>query len=85
MCLDTVGYFDRKFFPAYFEDNDYSRREAISIGKRQHVDDLTPTVQRASQTVMKNQKQPYLEALNLQIIQFCFPDLKNIIQMVRMI
>jgi GT2 family glycosyltransferase len=25
-CIETVGYFDEKFFPAYYEDNDYAYR-----------------------------------------------------------
>lgn len=29
-CYQTVGKFDEKFFPAYFEDNDYHRRIILS-------------------------------------------------------
>jgi GT2 family glycosyltransferase len=25
-CIEQVGYFDERFFPAYYEDNDYSER-----------------------------------------------------------
>ena len=25
-CIEQVGYFDERFFPAYFEDNDYAER-----------------------------------------------------------
>ena len=68
-CIDTIGYFDKKFFPAYFEDNDYARREGLSIGTRQHVDELTPTVQRASQTVMKDRSLNYNFAGNARLYQ----------------
>lgn len=53
-CIETMGYFDEKFFPAYFEDNDYARREDLSIGKRITTDLLNPTVKRASQTILKS-------------------------------
>jgi GT2 family glycosyltransferase len=29
-CWETVGPFDEKFFPAYFEDNDYHRRVVLA-------------------------------------------------------
>ena len=29
-CLETVGYFDENFHPAYFEDNDYTRRVTLA-------------------------------------------------------
>ena len=53
-CVETIGYFDENFYPAYFEDNDYSRRESLSIGKRVTNETLDPVVKRASQTILKD-------------------------------
>ena len=58
-CIDTVGYFDAKFFPAYFEDNDYARRHALEWGRnpkkeRKECQLLNPIVKRNSSTIRKS-------------------------------
>jgi GT2 family glycosyltransferase len=36
-CIEQVGYFDERFFPAYFEDNDYSERiKRVLLSKGYH-------------------------------------------------
>lgn len=60
-CLETVGYFDEKFFPAYFEDNDYAYRMRLlhlnDPGNYQdlaHDVALSPKVFRNSMTIQKD-------------------------------
>jgi GT2 family glycosyltransferase len=58
-CYDTIGKFDEKFFPAYFEDNDYAHRIALyeklsgDPDKGYYVlnNILDPDIRRNSQTV----------------------------------
>jgi len=53
--IDKVGYFDEKFFPAYYEDNDYYYRGKL-IGAEiiTRVTQLNPKIYRASQTIKKD-------------------------------
>ena len=55
-CTESIGFFDDKFFPAYFEDNDYARRHSIYFkdkpGQERFEDArLDPQVQRNSSTI----------------------------------
>lgn len=36
-CVDKIGYFDERFWPAYFEDNDYHRRMKLGGVKELQV------------------------------------------------
>ena len=49
-----IGDFDEKFFPAYFEDNDYSYRMLLSGFKHTSHTFLDPEVYRNSQTIAKD-------------------------------
>jgi hypothetical protein len=55
---EKVGKFDEKFFPAYFEDNDYNRRLALINGdgvKRSfYINTFAPKVKRNSMTIKKS-------------------------------
>jgi glycosyltransferase involved in cell wall biosynthesis len=58
-CVDEVGFFDAKFFPAYFEDNDYARRHSLlwggnKIKTRRETPGLDPVVKRNSSTIRQN-------------------------------
>lgn len=57
LSLETynkVGAFDEKFFPAYFEDNDYFRRMSL-LGVNMKFDDfLNPFLYRNSMTIEKD-------------------------------
>lgn len=53
-CYQEVGRFDKAFFPAYFEDNDYAYRMKL-LGKGiYHNMDIMPQVYRQSQTMEKD-------------------------------
>ena len=57
--LQVIGPFDQIFFPAYFEDNDYSRRltrfpRAGTVYKRDGR--LTPRLHRKSMSILKDRK-----------------------------
>lgn len=49
-----VGKFDEKFFPAYFEDNDYFRRMLLANVFITFNAMLNPTIYRNSMTIQKN-------------------------------
>lgn len=55
-CFQSIGPFDTHFYPAYFEDNDYSYR--LKINHHQNVIDknLFPKTFRTSQTIKKDPK-----------------------------
>ena len=61
-CLETMEYepkkyFDEKFFPAYFEDNDFHYRLKLAgIDHSIALHELGPKVRRASMTIAKNRK-----------------------------
>jgi len=58
-CFQAIGPFDDKFFPAYYEDNDYSRRltRFPRSGIVYHPDSrLKPKVFRKSMTIAKDSK-----------------------------
>lgn len=55
-----IGRFDDKFFPAYFEDNDYYRRLILAGKKIVRTELLDPVVYRNSMTI---QKEPALNNL----------------------
>ena len=48
-----VGEFDTKFFPAYFEDNDYARRMSLKDKLMLHTAFLNPEIYRNSMTIEK--------------------------------
>ena len=52
--VDSVGYFDETFYPAYYEDDDFSYR--CSILQIPMVTDtaLSPSVKRSSETIKKD-------------------------------
>ena len=59
-CVEDVGPFDEKFFPAYFEDNDFARRHDLIYKDRlpnpwvQVGVELQPTICRNSCTIAKD-------------------------------
>ena len=58
-CIDDVGYFDDKFFPAYFEVNDFGRRHSIQYNSvdtkwRFEHSGLDPIIKRNSSTIRKD-------------------------------
>lgn len=53
--VQKVGYFDEQFFPAYFEDNDYSYRMEQNKIKIQHDHFFEPEIFRKSMSVSKDQ------------------------------
>lgn len=54
-CYEDVGEFDERFFPAYYEDNDYAMRMKL-MGKKimDSVQILNPAVFRNSETMKKD-------------------------------
>lgn len=60
-CLPTVGLFDTAFYPAYFEDCDYSYR--LKLAGRPHFDRGYPVIHAGSQTI-KNHPQDQMEELH---------------------
>lgn len=53
-CYEDIGEFDERFFPAYYEDNDYAMRLKL-MGKRiEYLPFLTPSVFRGSETMKKD-------------------------------
>jgi GT2 family glycosyltransferase len=52
--LSKVGEFDSKFYPAYFEDNDYAYRMKLLGVKPFKIPFLDPFVYRASKTIEKD-------------------------------
>lgn len=54
LVFSKVGPFDRDFFPAYFEDNDYAYRLKLSGYEHTTHDFLNPEIYRNSQTIAKN-------------------------------
>jgi GT2 family glycosyltransferase len=56
-CYQIVGPFDEKFFPAYFEDNDYSQR-MYKIGRLdicpRGIGQLEPKIYRTSMSIKKD-------------------------------
>jgi len=53
-CYEQVGEFDERFFPAYYEDNDYAMRMKIMGKKLELVPFLEPLVFRVSETMKKD-------------------------------
>lgn len=53
-CYETVGLFDNRFYPAYFEDNDYCYRMRLAGMKQIKTDFLNPVIFRNSMTIAKN-------------------------------
>jgi hypothetical protein len=62
-CIQTVGFFDEEFFPAYFEDNDYHRRVKIADETRYigNVEEMLPEFRRNSET---HRRMPHLIRFN---------------------
>lgn len=54
-CFNVVGLFDEKFYPAYFEDNDYGRRCGL-INKGRVAIKLTPKKSQKSSSIRKDPK-----------------------------
>lgn len=52
---DKVGEFDEVFYPAYFEDNDYSHRMKLKAFKIHHIAQFLPSIHRASMTMEKDE------------------------------
>lgn len=59
-AYDKVGKFDEKFYPAYFEDNDYRQRikkfEGGDVKKFFSVNGFIPKIKRTSMTIKKDSK-----------------------------
>lgn len=53
-CFEKVGLFDNKFYPAYFEDNDYCYRMRLAGMKQIKTEFLNPAIFRNSMTIAKN-------------------------------
>jgi hypothetical protein len=67
-CYEQIGEFDDRFFPAYYEDNDYAMRMKLMGKKLEIVPFLEPAVFRSSETMKKDSeikgeesKQKYIE------------------------
>lgn len=54
--FNDVGKFDEKFYPAYFEDNDYHYRMRLVQKSYHKTPVLNPIVYRVASTVSKNSK-----------------------------
>jgi len=54
VCYNDVGPFDEKFFPAYYEDNDYAYRMKLKGYKFVHQYSLRPIIERKSQSIQKD-------------------------------
>lgn len=54
VVFSKVGAFDTKFFPAYYEDNDYAYRLLLAGFKHTCHPELNPEVYRNSQTIAKD-------------------------------
>ena len=54
VCYNDVGPFDEKFFPAYYEDNDYAYRMKLKGYHFIHQYNLRPIVELKSQSIAKN-------------------------------
>ena len=54
-AYQKTGAFDEKFFPAYYEDNDYFRRMSIAEVPMIFNGMLNPVVYRNSMTIAKDQ------------------------------
>ena len=54
-CIENVGWFDERFFPAYFEDNDYHwRLNAVDAARYAGgVPELEPETRRHSETIAR--------------------------------
>lgn len=53
-CYEDVGEFDERFFPAYYEDNDYAMRMKLMGKKMEIVPFLDPAVFRVSESIKKD-------------------------------
>jgi len=53
-CYEEVGEFDDRFFPAYYEDNDYAMRMKLMGKKIETVPFLDPSVFRGSESMKKD-------------------------------
>lgn len=51
---ESVGPFDTNFYPAYFEDNDYSRRIQLAGFEIVEREELRPTLYRNSMTIARD-------------------------------
>ena len=49
-----VGDFDERFFPAYYEDNDYHQRLKLDLFKVEQHEFMNPEIYRNSMTIEKN-------------------------------
>lgn len=54
-AFNEIGEFDKSFFPAYFEDNDYSYRIKLKGKRIVHNMNIIPKVYRQSQTMEKDE------------------------------
>ena len=52
--FDVTGGFDTRFYPAYFEDNDFGFRMRLLGVKRIHSEELDPIVYRNSMSIQKD-------------------------------
>ena len=53
-CYEQIGEFDDRFFPAYYEDNDYAMRMKLMGKKLEIIPFLEPLVFRASDSMKKD-------------------------------
>jgi len=53
-CINKIGLFDTKFYPAYFEDNDYAYRLKLNDTEHSNIKGLDPLVYRKSMTIKKD-------------------------------
>jgi len=58
-CFASVGLFDEKFYPAYYEDNDYYYRMVLNGTRYVFTDVLDPAIKRNSMTIKKNKNINY--------------------------
>jgi hypothetical protein len=53
-CYEAIGEFDERFFPAYYEDNDYAMRMKLMGKKMEIFPFLDPAIFRSSETMKKD-------------------------------
>lgn len=67
--FEDVGDFDERFFPAYYEDNDYAMRMKLMGKKIEIVPFLDPAVFRSSETIKKDSESCKPEQSKKEYIQ----------------
>jgi GT2 family glycosyltransferase len=51
--FEDIGRFDEQFYPAYFEDNDYTYRLILNLKSIYQVPFLNPFIYKSSQSILK--------------------------------